>query len=177
MNDRRFSRFKISERIQDGLQFLESGCLFLLELKEALAPYWFRALVKSKSYYKKMAGKLTGWDFCFGGFSAGLILFSVLVFLSGFCVLFYQGFSWLQSGVWGELPLLKFFNYFFDGTAMHLWFQNPGSWLGLHQIVSWTLENVPISLVLIVNGAVMSTVFGAGILMAACYRFYTLSKP
>ena len=177
MNSKNFSRFKISERIQDGLQFVESGYLFLLELKEALAPYWFRALSKSKAHYKEMASKLTRWDFCFGLFCAGLILSSVLVFLSGICVLFYQIVGWLQNGIWEKLPLLRLFNYFFDGTALYLWFQDPGSWLGLHQLVSWTLENIPISLLLIMDGIVMSTVFGAGILMAACYRYYTLSKP
>ena len=100
----------------------------------------------------------------------------MLVFISGVCVFFYQSFGWLKNGVWEELPLLKLFNYFFEDTSLKIWFEEPNAWFGLHQIVSWILKNIPISMVLILEGIIMISVFGAGILIVTCYRLYFLSR-
>ena len=170
------SYYNISGRIEDGLRFLGSAKLFLIELKEALEPYWLKTVFKSKTHFREVGSKLTRWDLFWGIASAGVLVNCLLVFFSGFCIIGYQTIDWLQNGVWEEIPLKLVFNSLLVGTAINEWLIAPNSWLGRHQLVTWTLENTPLSLILIVNGAILTFLFTILITTAMCFRYYQLGK-
>ncbi len=138
------------------LQFSEKLKRFFLEVLEAFRYLLEQGIRKSWNRVKEEVAflwkRFTAFDFVCGNLSLAALGASILVFFSGFGVLGYQIFLWLKDGVWTEFPLMKAFNYFFENTALQEWVQNPSSWLGLHQLVEWNLINIPISLVLIVNG-------------------------
>ena len=170
------SHYKISQKIEDGLRFLGSAVPFFQELKEAVLPYWFKTVSKATTHFRKIGSKLTGWDFFWGFLSTGIVFICFLIIFCGFCVLGYQTINWLQNGVWEEISLLIAFNFLFEGASIHDWIIAPDSWLGLHQIVSWALKKLPLSLVLIINGTFL-TLSSLGVIgIAASYRYYQLSK-
>tara|TARA_B100000686_G_C16627543_1_gene882697 strand:+ start:371 stop:904 length:534 start_codon:yes stop_codon:yes gene_type:complete len=169
-------QYNISKKIEDCLLFLESASLFLSELKEAFLPYGPKILRNIRSHCRDISTRLTGWDLFWGLISLLVLASFITMVVSGFCILGYQTFSWLQSGIWEEIPIALTFNYFLEGTTIHNWVSEPNSWLGLHRIVSWSLENIPLSFILITNGTFL-TLFWAGIaIMAVCYRYYKLKK-
>ena len=170
------THFNISEKIEAGFKYFDLFKLFLLELKEALNPYWQKIVSKSKKEYENVSNHWTIWDTVFGLLAAALIFCSLLVLASGFVIFAYQVFIWLESGLWEEIPLLVAFNFVFQNTTLHQWILNPESWFGLHQIITWTLENVPLSLTLMIEGIMLTGFFSACIVMAIFIRLVTMKN-
>lgn len=92
--------------------------------------------IKRKLYVKKIKAKATGaavavFSFSFMGYGIWLFLDQILTFL--------------QQGYWEGHSLLSFF---IDGrTNLSGWLRNPESWFGLHKIMTWILDFLPLSLV------------------------------
>ena len=168
--------YDFSGKIEKALLFFKSLKKFIYELKEFLNPYWLEAFSKSKTHYKKISSKLTRWDLFWGLVGACAIFTCLLIVFTGFFILGYQTLDWLESGIWKEIPLLLAFNFLFEGAFIHEWVIAPDSWLGLHQIIFWMLENLPLSLVLIVDGTFL-TIFSTTVIgIAIFYRYYQLNK-
>ncbi len=60
----------------------------------------------------------------------------------------YQGFVWLQTGLWPDYPLYMLVFWLFRNHLAHTWLLEPRSWLGAHRIISGLLF-FPISAYLI----------------------------
>ena len=150
----------IPPRAQEMLDFSEKSRLFCLDLLAA-GQYFLQqgvrqSLTRVKEELRFLYQKFTVFDFvCFNLNLAGLLI-SSLVFFAGMGIVGYQTMVWLQDGVWNAMPLMAVFNFLFENTAAQEWMQNPASWQGLHQVIEWNLTNVPLSLVLIVEGAVLT---------------------
>jgi hypothetical protein len=115
-------------------------------------------------------------DYICGGLNALFGSLATLVFLSGFFLIGYQILLWLFEGVWTEFPLVIVFNFFFENTALHAWITNPESWYGLQQVVSWFLENTPLSAALIIPGFILTSVLAAVMVVAIMIRYYQFKK-
>lgn len=146
------------------------------EIKRLVLDFLKEIPHKSKEEMNRVIHKLTPLDYIFGLVSGALILSAVLVFLSGFCLLGYQAFLWLRDGNWTEFPLLAGFSYLFQGTPVQAWLNDPASWHGLHQVATWILENIPLSLTLIMDGAAMILTLSAMVATAIFLRYYQIRK-
>ncbi|MFQ5671592.1 MAG: hypothetical protein ACE5G9_00725 [Nitrospinales bacterium] len=178
MSERKFYErgFNGSRWIAEITHWVEPAILVCVELKERLKIRAKQMALKGWAESKEIVRKLTPLDF-FLGFVGGIAVVSAsLVFFSGFFLLGYQGFLWLQSGTWTEFPLIVAFNYLFQGTALQAWLSDPDSWYGLHQIVVWILENMPLSLTLIMEGALMVLALLIIIMMGAFFRYYQVKN-
>lgn len=79
-----------------------------------------------------------------------------LVFIgSGFFIIGEQIYNWLKTGVWNEFPLINEVALLSQDNIFVSWMNNPESWHGLHEIVVWILEIVPLSLFSICLGWVL----------------------
>ncbi|MBR1147079.1 hypothetical protein [Bradyrhizobium sp. AUGA SZCCT0431] len=84
-----------------------------------------------------------------------------LMLFTGPGVLAYQGYPWLQSGIWTPLPISLVFDYF-------SWPHRLKGWIGLQSMIDWLLD-CPLSLlvfllslVAIVIGAVAGAMIDRG---------------
>ncbi len=161
-----------AQRAEEILAFLDRAGNYLLDLTRTFEILVKRAFAKTMEEARNFLGKLSALDFIFGGMSATALFLSGLVFLSGVGVTVYQAVLWLRDGVWSQLPLLALFDYFFEGSAFQAWIQNPGSWYGLHTIVSWLLENVPVSLACVTAGGLAIFLATGVMAMAGGVRYY-----
>ncbi|NIQ00817.1 MAG: hypothetical protein GWO19_10015 [Nitrospinaceae bacterium] len=161
-------------RVKEILGWVEKARLFALDVWQAVRFLLEQGLVsaygEAKKEIKFVFKRFTVLDYVFGNLSLLVLFLGLLVVAAGFGVLGYQIGVWLLDGVWNELPLMVIFNYLFENTALWQWVQNPESWLGFHKLVEWNLNNVPVSLVLIFNGLVISGGMSAVILMAVMIR-------
>ena len=163
-----------SKRVGEMLGYLEAARLFTLDVlhtcrfvcEQGLASTYAAARRELKFLIKRF----TVLDLIFGNLSLLGLVLSFSVFLSGIGILGYQIVVWLQEGVWNALPMMLVFNYFFEDTALGAWMLNPDSWLGLHQVVEWGLTNIPISLVLILDGLALSAGMVVTITLAVMIR-------
>ncbi|MFQ5443194.1 MAG: hypothetical protein ACE5EK_01135 [Nitrospinales bacterium] len=142
-----------TQRWEEFSLYLEKIRFFFQEFLVTLNEILKRAGKKLWEETKYLFSKLTPLDYFFGGISFAILFGASIIFLLGFALIGYQVFLWLKNGMWTEFPILVIFDYLFQGTALHDWLQNPGSWFGLHQVIEWMLENIPLSLTLIVDGA------------------------
>jgi len=158
------------KRVQELMEFSEQVRLFLLEFLEAgrylLEKGVRKSLARVKEEVTFLWKRFTALDFVCGNLSLAAFSGGLLVSLAGFALIGYQAVLWLMDGVWTEMPLMVVFNFLFEDTALHQWLQTPESWFGLHQVVEWNLTHVPVSLVLIVDGAAIAA-FMAMVIMAA----------
>lgn len=115
-------------------------------------------------------------DFVLGGLSFGLLVGAGAILLAGSGLLAYQTVLWLQDGVWTAYPIMMVFDFVFQGSIFQVWLDSPESWLGLHQLVLWCLENIPTSLVLIVQGVLGVLVMSAVIASGVSFRFYQSNR-
>lgn len=130
----------------------------------------------AKDEFAEIRQKLTIVDYAFFMASMCAIGCAMLIVFSGFGVLGYQSALWLQEGVWTELPLLSVFNYFFDGAAIQEWLNNPQSWLGLHQIIDWSLKSIPLSLTLIFQGMIFVFITASFFFFSVIIRYIWIKK-
>jgi hypothetical protein len=163
-----------SKRVGEMLGAMEAARLFVLDVLQTGRFVFEKGLVSAyeatRQELKFLFKRFTFLDYVFGNLGLLALLLCFTVFLSGFGLLGYQTVVWLQDGVWNAMPLMMVFSFLFEGTTFGVWMQNPDSWMGLHQVMEWTLINTPISLVLIVDGLIMSAGMAAVILFAVMVR-------
>ncbi|MEE8205696.1 MAG: hypothetical protein V3T82_02020 [Nitrospinaceae bacterium] len=163
-----------SKRVGEMLGAMETARLFVLDVLQTGRFVFEKGLVSAyeatRQELKFLFKRFTFLDYVFGNLGLLGLLLCFTVFLSGFGLLGYQTVVWLQDGVWNAMPLMLVFSFLFEGTSFGVWMQNPDSWAGLHQIMEWVLINTPISLVLIVDGLIMSAGMAAVILFAVMVR-------
>jgi len=150
----------IPQRAQEMLDFSGKARLFCLDLLAA-GQYFLQkgvrqSLTQVREELRFLYQKFTVLDFVCWNLNLVGLLASSLVFFAGIGIVSYQTFVWLKDGVWNAMSLMAVFDFLFEGTALQEWVQNPASWQGVHQVIEWNLTNVPLSLVLIVEGAVLS---------------------
>ncbi len=135
-----------------------------------------QSISKANEESKFFISHLTLVDFIFGFASLAVIGFASLFLLSGLGLISYQVFLWLQNGIWPEFPIGVVFNFLFENTMPAQWLNNPESWLGLQKVVEWLLENIPLSVALIIPSSVtiggMMCISG----LAMVFRFYQFKK-
>jgi len=159
MNESDFEE-PIPPRAQEMLDFSEKVRLFCLELL-AVGQYFLQkgalqSLARVKEELRYLFQKFTWFDFVCCNLNLAGLLASLTVFFSGIGIVGYQTFVWLKDGVWNAMPLMAVFDFLFENTALHEWVHNPASWQGLHQVIEWSLTNVPLSLVMIIEGGLLS---------------------
>jgi hypothetical protein len=163
-----------SKRVGEMLGAMEAARLFVLDALETCRFVFEKGLTSAYEATRKelkfLFKRFTMLDYVFGNLSMLGLLLSFTIFLSGFGLLGYQIVIWLQDGVWNAMPLMMVFTFLFEGTAFGAWMQNPEAWVGLHQVMEWLLVNTPISLVLIVDGLVLSAGMVATIVFAVMVR-------
>ena len=75
-----------------------------------------------------------------------LSVFGGLSFLTGIGVIAFQILAWLLNGQWIKFSLLILFAFLFPELILrNSWLNNPQSWIGLHKVIVWILEMVPLS--------------------------------
>jgi|TARA_B100000315_G_scaffold254996_1_gene297248 hypothetical protein len=135
-----------------------------------------KSILKANKESKFFISHLTLVDFICGLASLAVIGFASLFLLSGLSLIGYQVFLWMQSGIWSEFPIVVAFNFLFENTLPAQWLSNPESWIGLQKVVEWLMENIPLSVALIIPSIV--TIGGmvciSGLAMA--FRFYQFKK-
>lgn len=163
-----------SKRVGEMLGAMEAARLFILDALETCRFVFEKGLTSAYEATRKelkfLFKRFTMLDYVFGNLSMLGLLLSFTVFLSGFGLLGYQIVVWLQDGIWNAMPLMMVFTFLFEGTAFGAWMQNPEAWMGLHQVMEWLLVNTPISLVLIVDGLILSAGMVAAIVFAVMVR-------
>jgi len=163
-----------SKRVGEMLGAMETARLFVLDALQTCRFVFEKGLTSAyeatRQELKFLFKRFTVLDYVFGNLSLVGLGLCFLVFLSGFGLLGYQTVVWLQDGVWNAMPLMMVFSFLFEGTALSAWMNHPDSWVGLQQIMKWLLVNTPISLVLIVNGLIMSAGMAAVMVFAVMVR-------
>ena len=158
------------------ITFLNSFWTFTKDMARPWKAFFENYILKIKNDSRQVVRKLTVLDYLIGGVSTFIMFAACMIILSGVGIVSYQSFMWLQDGIWEELPLFSAFNYLLEGTAFHHWVSDPQSWLGLHDMVVWCLENIPLALALIVDGMAIIFVVAAIMTMGLSLRFYQVNE-
>jgi len=116
--------------------------------------------------------RLTVVDFICVSISLGIMAFASLFLLSGFGLVVYQVFLWMKDGIWPELPIEVVFNFLFENTLLAQWLSSPESWYGLQRVVEWLLQNIPLSVALIIPSVLIISGTACISAMAIIFRFY-----
>lgn len=178
MNQENFQKqnFDHSQWLKNLSDSLDHAQAFFGEVWETGKILFNKGLRQGIQEIKFFVSKSTPLDFIFGGLNALFGFLSTLILLSGFCLIGYQTLLWLIEGVWTEFPLVMVFNFLFENTALHSWVTNPESWYGLQKVVSWLLENTPLSAALIVPGFILASALAGIMAVAIMIRYYQFKK-
>jgi hypothetical protein len=84
-------------------------------------------------------------------------LIGLMTAFYGFFVFLKQIYYWLKYGEWVRKPLSILITYLPEDFSS--WLESPHSWLGVHEIIVWSLDKVPFSLFLIVAGSTGGCLF------------------
>lgn len=92
-------------------------------------------------------------------YDVGLIL-GILLLSGGFGLVAWQIFLWLDEKIWHSYSLYTLLEYWLRSLPPEvilrnpglLWFFQPNRLLGLHALLIWILDFIPISLLLIIGG-------------------------
>jgi len=144
---------------------------FIFEVWETFRILLDRGVTRVIKEIKFLISKSTILDFIGGGLSALIGFMAALILFAGFCLTGYQIILWLINGVWTEFPLFIVFNFLFENTALHSWVTNPESMYGLQVVVSWILENTPLSAALIIPGFILATTIAGVMALAVVIRY------
>lgn len=155
----------------------EKARIFLFEVWETFRILLDRGVTRAIREVKFFISNTTLLDYIGGGLSALIGFFATLVLASGVCLIGYQIVLWLIDGVWTEFPLFIVFNFLFENTALQSWLSNPESMVGLQVVVSWVLENTPLSAALIVPGFIFATTMAGIMSVAVMIRYYQFKNP
>jgi len=161
-----------SEIFNKVLEFFNSFWDFIKEEGRPIGSFCKNSIQRVRTQTGDILHKFTSLDIILGGLSVSIMFVGGLVVLGGLSLFAYQSFIWLQEGVWSGIPMLSAFNYLFQGTSLHGWVDAPQSWLGLHEMVKWCLLNIPLSLVLIVDGLAVIFFVAAFMTFGLSFRIY-----
>ena len=150
----------------------EKAQAFLREVWETFRILLDMAVTRTIREMKFIISKSTALDYIGGGLSAVMGFMATLILASGISLIGYQIVLWLIEGVWTEFPLFIVFNFLFENTALHSWITNPESMYGLQVVVSWILENTPLSAALIVPGFIFAMTMAGIMVVAVMVRYY-----
>ena len=150
----------------------EKALGFMSEVWETFRILLDMGVTRAIREIKFIISKSTALDYIGGGLSALIGFLGALILTAGVCLTGYQIVLWLIDGVWTEFPLFIVFNFMFENTALHSWMANPESMYGLQVVVSWILENTPLSAALIVPGFILATTMAGIMGLAVMIRYY-----
>jgi hypothetical protein len=128
----------------------------------------FRGVEETRFFFSR----LTTVDFVCGGLTLTTMFVASLFLLSGLGLVSYQVFLWLKDGIWPEFPVAVAFNFLFENTVLYQWLSNPKSWFGLQKVTEWLLENIPLSLALIVPAVATIGAMICVMVTALAIRYY-----
>jgi len=133
----------INEALDRANEFYEEAIINL----EAIARQTISKIIKELRFF---ISKLTIVDFFCGSLTLGVLSLASLFLVTGIGLVSYQAFLWIRDGVWSEYTITVVFNYIFENTVVSQWLNNPESWFGLQKTIEWLLENIPLSVALII---------------------------
>jgi len=133
----------INEALDRANEFYEEAVINL----EAIARQTISKIIKELRFF---ISKLTIVDFFCGSLTFGVLSLASLFLVSGIGLVCYQAFLWVRDGVWSEYTITVVFNFIFENTVVSQWLSNPESWFGLQKTLEWLLENIPLSVALII---------------------------
>ena len=133
----------INEALGKANEFYEEAIINL----EAIARQTISKIIKELRFF---ISKLTIVDFFCGSLTLGVLSLASLFLVTGIGLVSYQAFLWIRDGVWSEYTITVVFNYIFENTVVSQWLNNPESWFGLQKTIEWLLENIPLSVALII---------------------------
>ena len=133
----------INEALDRANRFYEEAVINL----EAIARQTISKIIKELRFF---ISKLTIVDFFCGSWTLGFLSLASLFLVTGIGLVSYQAFLWIRDGVWSEYTITVVFNYIFENTVVSQWLNNPESWFGLQKTIEWLLENIPLSVALII---------------------------
>ena len=133
----------INEALDRANEFYEEAVINL----ESNARKTISKVIKELRFF---ISKLTVVDFFCGSLTLGILSIASLLLVSGIGLVSYQAFLWIRDGVWSEYTITVVFNYIFENTVVSQWLNNPESWFGLQKTIEWLLENIPLSVALII---------------------------
>jgi hypothetical protein len=175
---------KVHDQNIDHEQWLENmddtqkkARIVLFEVWETFRVLLDKGVTQSVKEIKFFFSKTTFVDYIGGGVSALIGFLSTVVLFVGLGLIGYQISLWLIEGVWTEFPLFLVFNFLFENTALHTWIANPESMYGLQVVVSWILENTPLSAALIVPGLILGAAMTGITVLAVMVRYYQFKNP
>ena len=100
------------------------------------------------------------------------MVFASLFLISGLGLVGYQVFLWIKDGVWSEFTVMVVFDFLFENTLAAQWLSNPESWFGLQKVVEWLLQNIPLSVALIIPSIMALGGMTCVLIAALAIRFY-----
>jgi len=116
--------------------------------------------------------KLTAVDFVCVSIITAIMAFASIFLFSGLGLVCYQVFLWMKNGIWSEFPIGVVFNFLFENTFLAQWLSNPESWFGLQKVVEWLLQNIPLSVALIIPSILVLSGLACILAIAIVFRFY-----
>ena len=131
-----------------------------------------KTIFKASEELRFFISKLTIVDFLCVGITLAVMAFASLFLLSGLGLISYQVFLWMKDGIWPEFPIEVVFNFLFENTLLAQWLSNPESWFGLQKIVEWLLQNIPLSVALIIPSVLILSAVASMLAVAIVFRFY-----
>ena len=158
------------------MQWIEENLIqakeFYREIVVTLKSFAQKFIFKASKELRFFISKLTIVDFVCGGITMAVMAFSSLFLLSGIGLVVYQVFLWMKDGIWPEFPIEVVFNFLFENTLLAQWLSNPESWFGLQKIVEWLLQNIPLSVALIIPSILILSAVASVLTLAIVFRFY-----
>ena len=145
---------------------------FYEEVKINLREITSQIISKVSKELRFFISKLTTVDFFCGSIILGIMAFASLFLAFGLGLVGYQVFLWIKDGVWSEFATMEVFNFLFENTLLAKWLDNPESWFGLQKIMEWLLQNIPLSVALIVPSIMVLIGMVCVTIVALAFRFY-----
>ena len=151
---------------------LDNAKEFYEEVKINLREIISQIISRVSKELRFFISKLTSVDFFCASIILGIMAFASLFLALGLGLVGYQVFLWIKDGVWSEFATMEVFNFLFENTLLAQWLDNPESWFGLQKIMEWLLQNIPLSVALIVPSILVLIGMICVTIVALAFRFY-----
>ena len=145
---------------------------FYKEIVINLKNFTRKTIFKASEELRFFISKLTIVDFVFGSITMAVMAVASLFLLSGLGLVSYQVFLWMRNGIWPEFTIEVVFNFLFENTLVAQWLSNPESWFGLQKVVEWLLQNIPLSIALIIPSVLIFSGMACISAVFIAFRFY-----
>ena len=155
----------INENLDRAKEFYEGAIINLRSIAR-------KTISKVSKELRFFISKLTAVDFFCGSIALGIMVFASLFLISGLGLVGYQVFLWIKDGVWSEFTVMVVFDFLFENTLAAQWLSNPESWFGLQKVVEWLLQNIPLSVALIIPSIMVLGGMACVLIAAIAFRFY-----